>query len=1661
MEKQNRPKYKFGQDEIDLKNYIHNLDTNAQSYLNSRNWSNDQKQEFMTSYNNLLSKFREQLDNNTNRFSTDTFGTIIDSNGEISNDDNVEGTQFYYDDSGNKISSQDYNNLKDRKKKNYSQFYANKEVASYFNIIGNALRNKIDKSQPSSSNKFDLSQQGFVPTWSKTNNPSGGDFDLTPYVNLDEPQEDGTRKTEKRVQYLQQELQNYLNNGNYTNLDFSETPYKNVESYKNSIQNAINALNNGYNSESIIALNKAGISSDFLNPFFKTKNNEEVDENEEGDSVEEQYKKLGYTDEQISTIMQAQQIQEQQQKEGLVQQAQEIINNRNMEQWINSLKNKPFQSRVNLNLSTYKPSYNEKWVVDNFNRSYNKDALNWLNHELQLNYFIDPNKQRIFRGKLNSTYQHLSNNLDWAIKSQMLDNNKISENLYAIPTTLDYDRQSVIVYNPNSGQVQEVSLLNYLDSPKVQKWLSDYYYNNVAKHKEGGVLKYQSGGDFDNFYNYINNFDQIQKQKEEEKLKPIKEKAERENITLDQAKARERKLSEGLSGEDWTRIGASVLDIISAGSSYIPVYGTAVSAASGVASTLANLGADAADESVTSGQMWRNLGYGLGMDAIGLIPGLGTSAKAAKVARVLRPVSKALVRALQVSTIKDAVSAVPSIQKVISNPKDATTEDLRKISVGIQALLGAHRGQVGINTNNKYTSDITTNILTTKSGKNAKISVDQLKELKKKKGYDEQNEYFKSITEGQELPKEFKHYNDNWFKRPFTYLFRSGPEVEVQREVKLLPGVEYSKWGIYRKTNQNNKKKTNQTSKQTPKQKPKLSSQQIQRLESLGYTKLTPQDIKIINHQRQLFGKPKLTEEEIKRLQSRESRQKNNSPKSFLERLADFKQNKQKNKNQWTVEDARKELQEAERQQKLGVPVQGSEIIKPEASQVRFINRLNQYIPVVHKVKPVTKNVPAVIPRPNYNIQLQGYQSPFNFRTITDNLNRLDRERLGRDIGQTRVQRAVENNPLRIERIQDQKARDNVSRYFNLYGIPYYKDQLYGAARKNRQNMYNQLFGERYYAMQDALRNRELPHRQSKKKKKTSRDDKVTRKQQGGVLDLTKIKKFQNAGKITLNNGVVDWDSLSDPKKDILWPGSAEYSKSPLSKYVVPRLGTSSGVNNVSKSQNYSFDTNSRLKSMIDRLKNNTISPDNISEMQRRHWGMYYTWQPQDTPIYKEQVANYQTDYQNLGLNDEIIAPGYSNNYIINSPNPNSGDSTPNWTSDGLYSQITDDRRVLARKADYDNNPEQLKKDIEYAKQNGYEYYLDPETDYYMLRPLQANENTSNISKLEISNDQSTSKPDNIKGLNIFSNPTLTYGLPRALYADWMNRKMTDLAIKSTNPVLQDPFIFHRYTRSDLDSEMQGEKNYASLVNLANRPTTSSGENYDALRLEAELKGQEAKNKGRQLSNQVQRQYDELAWQQEKENAKNIHDTSASNNIELNRAIQDKNNFKLAYLSKKHNIWDVLGQQFEFEARQKRDENKALKDKFAIQDIHNAIYNNPNAYGTNLTPEELNVWNLVLSGVQPSSLKDKLNLYLTASKKVSQAENNQLRNYYSIPYTKWSNTTPQSQFTPNINFIKNGKKINTKEQDIKRFYKQIKDSIDRNEKAIERLSKSMSKLTKK
>lgn len=1460
-----RVKYKFGQSDIDLTNYIHNLGTNVQSYLNSKNWNDGQKQEFMNAYNRYLTGLQDQLANNTNRFTTDDFGSIIDSTGALSNTDNDDidpvGSEYYYDDKGNRITTDDFNALKKRKQKNYNTFSANREVATYFNAIGNALRSK-QPTKEQTSNAFDLSKHGFLADWTRINNPAGGNLNLDLYLEKDAVDEaTGKRGTTNRAAYLKEQIENYINNiGDY---DFSSTPFKDRNTYVSRLRAAAENLGNGYNSEDVIALNQAGIGNEFLSKFFST-------------GAEEPQAKQSELERQAE------------------QSAQELA------------------------------------------------------------------------------------------------------------------------------------------------------------------------------------------QKEAEKQQRIDQKVEETGKTREQVEAAERRpMEEGFSTIDKVRLGTAAADAISAAAAFIPGYGTVASGVLGIGSTLTNIGADIADESMSGWDVAGNALYGLGMDVVGLIPGMGATGKAAKIVRVLKPVSKLAMRTLQAYGM---IHSADAFNKLMSNPSDMSADDWRNLVTGLQAISGEARYKGGKRAVSRATTQRDVADVKTSTGRMATISKEDLDKLRETKGLKAQNKLFSELTGGQKLQKEFKGREFNW-KQPWkSRLHSDNPEFSTRTESTFLP--EDTSWdarlfrGMQKKEGNSKKKPSQQTTASNFDRLRNLSSQT---------GKLTPQEIATINRQRVKSGKGKLTQQEIEALNQRRSNRAGSAEdNSFQARLARYKQDKKDGKFNSVEDDikrAKDELAEATRQQRLAVPTGQGSIVSPDAKEARFIMGLSKAIPTVNPSRPPITNPPAIIPRQQIEIP-KPQTTPFNSQRIREGLERAQRERLGRDIGDTRIQRAIESNPERTARLQAQEAYRNVRQYFNMYGVPQYKKPLTGAARRNKQNTYNQLFGEGYYAMQDALRNRPLPHKQSNKKKKTSRDDRRTvKREEGGILD--RVRKFDGGGitetarkatQYALNNNwftnlynqksLTGWDSSKDASKagvSITNQNASHGNAGDLSIPFYKNLMYTSQSNLVGQDLQSYYNSAFQGKSLEDYVNGYNANAAKI----RGYWDQERAYRQagasEHNRLFRNMFgnrSNNSNDVWNIGYDpklDDVV-----------------GSST--WL-----------RRMDRYEKEFDALSDEEKKarvhKIDLGGGNVGYVYKKANGDIAIwnepVAPEQPTEPTKPASTTTVIGPEQPKKEGDTREMFSFLrniNPTIAYGLPRAVYADRMNRRMTDLAKASVTPLLKDPFQVHRYTRSDLDAEMQGERNYANLRRLASRPITSDGSLQTATQLQAEVQGQEARTAGKEKSNQTQRQYDELAWQQEKENAANRHETAMFNRAQQWGADQDKSKFEQAYLSKKFNIWDTFGQQLEYDARTKQQENKALADNFARSDIHNAVNYAPNDYGANLTPEELTVWNKVLSGTNPSSLStQEFNSYRLAAQKVSRVETDQLRQHYNIPNTRWSGKAgvPNTPWSASISFVKkggvisakNGSKIavagiEAKTADAERFQKQIKDCIDRNEKTLDRLSKSLYGLIK-
>lgn len=1634
-------KYKFGDDELDLNDYIRNLNHNYQSYVNSQNWNEGQRQEFRSAYDNFLKGLQDQLANNTNRFSTDFSGSIIDSTGQLSNTDNDDidpvGSEYYYNDKGDRITTDDLNTMGKRQQKKYSTFSANRQVATFFNKVGTALRD-ARKNKPTTqnqSNAFNLSKHGFLANWTTANNPAGGEFNLSPYLEKDTLDETtGLRGTTNRAAYLKEQIENYLNNvGNY---DFSGTPFKDRETYISKLRAAAQNLENGYNSEDVIALNQAGIGNEFLSKFFAT-------------GAEQKKTEVQQAAEDLMKIHQQ-------------RQAQKIIDRRNQLQYeadrdkffSQYQASNPFQSRepsIPLPLSYTRQAVEEaaikKFNADPNNKEAVREAIRQYINIPQLSKFIRGKSNLILQDGTDITAQHITNNLDLAAQADLFINpmyldeqgkSILPNGYYVLPGSEDYDNWTYIAYNPNTRQYQEQSML-LNDELKKRMAYSEYDKRNK---KSNEAQKHQLGGTFKDMESRRN---KAQEEKQKVEQKSYATGRTKEQIESDQAPHTE------WSKADLLRLGAIGGDVASLIASMTGV-GSVASAGIGMASTAANQAADMA-EGMGFLESLGNNAVSYGLDALSLIP----FARAAKIPKTIKAIAGFAPKLTAIISTAQGISNAPEITKSLSklnSSESLTVEDWRNIANGIQIVLGGTAATHRASKAKSHVDAARTNDewLKTEQGYR-RISEQDMKKLREAATIKEQNTilspYNVTLAESRkrfgvgkgkgkaDITSENYYYD---FDKPVTtysgdlpiqHTFGPGEKWLGTRNIPLLriPAVRdaYNRV-IHPQAYNRAKGKATEGNKQR-------STFDISKLRELSSQtgKLTSQEIATINRQRVKSGKGKLTEQEIQTLnQRRQNRASDGTDNSFQARLQRYKDAKREGKFTSVEDDikrAKDELAEATRQQRLAVPTGQGEIVSPDANQARFIMGFSRAIPTVNPSRPPISNPPAIIPKQQARIE-QPQQSPFNYDRIR------------------------EANPERSARLQSEEAYRNVRQAFNLYGAPQYKRPLTGAAYKAKQDMYNRLFNQRRYDVIEAFRNRELPHRQPNKKKKTSRDDRRTvKREDGGTLDLVRVRKFQNAGKfpewyskLYKFQNLTGWNnslnqSLAGPS--ITNENVGHYRAGDLNEAYTKNNSYTSNPNLVGQDLQSYYDSSFKGKSLDDYVSAYNANAAKI----RGYWDQERTYKQsgaqEHNRLFKNMFGNRSDNSNN------VWNIGYDSNLedIV-------GSST--WL-----------RRMDRYEKEFDNLSDEEKKSrihkIDLGDGNFGYVYKKANGDIAVWNQPE----TPATSAIQPSQEPSD---DNKQNKSFFSNinPTIAYGLPRAVYADRMNRRITDLAKESVVPLLKDPFEVHRYTRSDLDAEMQGERNYANLRRLASRPITSDGSLQTATQLQAEVQGQEARTAGKEKSNQVQRQYDELAWQQEKENAANRHETAMFNRAQQWGADQDKSKYEQAYLAKKFNIWDVVGQQLEYDERVKQWENKALTDNFAHSDIYNAVNYAPNEYGAGLSAEELSVWNKVLSGTNPSSLQpNEFNQYRLAMQKVSRVENEQLRQHYNIPNTRWSGKSMQS-IPEQISIIKkggvvsakNGSKIavagiEAKTADAERFQKQIKETIDRNEKAIDRLSKSL------
>ena len=503
-----------------------------------------------------------------------------------------------------------------------------------------------------------------------------------------------------------------------------------------------------------------------------------------------------------------------------------------------------------------------------------------------------------------------------------------------------------------------------------------------------------------------------------------------------------------------------------------------------------------------------------------------------------------------------------------------------------------------------------------------------------------------------------------------------------------------------------------------------------------------------------------------------------------------------------------------------------------------------------------------------------------------------------------------------------------------------------------------------------------------------------------------------------------------------------------------------------------------------------------LNTMQDLHYNIYTNASKQDylnTNAYNNTTVGQYQDKYKAGYEDEWnVSPegndpdglGYntlgiksaqdSGKFGIVSGNANSGDWLGNgnmYKTDNSFGGITDARRLLGREGDF--NDEQLKQYQQKFKEQGYDFYLDPNTKYYKLKPY------TDPSKTTVADQDKPKQPNNFSLKDVINKIDVTdkWGIPRAMYADITNRKVTDMLKKQ--PILYDPQEDHRYIQSDLDAEMNGQQAAAQLARTASHPITSDGNLQSMLQLEATSKGNDAIIAGRQQSNQRLREMQEQAWQQEVANHTSRYNTAMKNRESLYNTANENKALEAAYLNQKFTVWDALAQEKEFKDKSDYEQMRARADQFAQGDINNAIKyglsNYADKYG--LTPEDVSLWDKVytdgtvkLSDIQKDPIKlRQWNKVLSATRQIQQ---DLLGEYYGIPKSKyWTirQSTPSYSYSDKVKEAKKGAKLNLRKvreaakgeklaaaqlkaqtADADRFYKTTKDHIDRMYDAISR-----------
>ena len=389
---------------------------------------------------------------------------------------------------------------------------------------------------------------------------------------------------------------------------------------------------------------------------------------------------------------------------------------------------------------------------------------------------------------------------------------------------------------------------------------------------------------------------------------------------------------------------------------------------------------------------------------------------------------------------------------------------------------------------------------------------------------------------------------------------------------------------------------------------------------------------------------------------------------------------------------------------------------------------------------------------------------------------------------------------------------------------------------------------------------------------------------------------------------------------------------------------------------------------------------DWLNEMQHRHSQLWNAanqsgnWE--DVAYENEDVGRYQQDYRGGKGNDgnyqrfgtiqlnpedkyDFNQTGIKTNQATryNIPDPPkrvSGDFSRegyDYRVDNYYSGITDDRRLLGRKGDWDENSQEYKDWIKQLNDRGWTMELDESDQYYKLKRLGTPD----------PNNPQQNPPENPNDpYSIVGNHTERYGFdwnkigaylkqygPDLLAAGrlagnlWNNERVFKESEKGIRPDLKQTYYTHRQVVGDEATKQGYYRRAAQGQTAAARPFTSDADRQMAYQMEAKRIGDEMRAQGDLADNQEIRRTSDESNQHQWANTQRATEVANANTAAINYANALRQNLRA---QKQSADWTSIDNELlarETRLRQKQAKNEAIQDQIWALDEQNKLQNDP------------------------------------------------------------------------------------------------------------------------